>query len=78
MNVQPNNTSMAPHSVLVSALGDIIAPIAHAISSVMVATFSQTERRGENGLVKPEAIHAPHVALVMVPGNFVTDPFTHR
>ncbi len=78
MNVQPNTVSLAPHSVLVSSLSDIIAPIAIAMSTAIVAAFSRAKRLGQSGPAKPVGIHAPHVAMVMVPGNFVTGPFTHR
>jgi hypothetical protein len=75
MNIQPNNTSMAPHSMLVSAIGDVIAPIAYAISTALVSAFSRFKKQAETGPAKPAGIHAPHVAMVMVPGDFVTGPF---
>ncbi|MBT7666723.1 MAG: hypothetical protein HN608_17530 [Rhodospirillaceae bacterium] len=78
MNTNLNNTSMAPHSVLVSIVNDLIAPIAFVISTAIVALLFRHKKAGNETTMKLAATQAPHVAMVMVPGNFVTEPFSHR
>ncbi len=78
MTVQKFNAPIAPGTLLVSAMSDIIAPFANAFASTLISLAQRITRRPEDSPVKPAAIPAPHVAMVMVPGNFVTQPFLRR
>ena len=86
MNTNLNTTTMAPHSVLVSTVSDLIAPIVYVISAAVVSVFSRAKRSDKNKGVVSMASQAPyvaphvapHVAMVMVPGKFVTEPFSHH
>ncbi len=82
MKAQRTNSSAAPEAMFVSTLSEIIAPIAHAVASAVSAAVDYAitwhTRRREDRAVKGLAGPAPHVALVMVPGQFVTAPFMRR
>lgn len=73
-----NMTSAAPYSGLVSVISDIIAPIANSFATALISAASKLSQKSENKMVKPAGIHAPHVAMVLVPGNFMTGPFINR
>jgi hypothetical protein len=80
-NAMTNNlhmTSAAPYSGLVSVISDTISPIANVVATAVIFVATKFSQKSENKVVKPAGIHAPHVAMVMVPGNFMTGPFTNR
>ncbi|MBT3536785.1 MAG: hypothetical protein HN478_23085 [Rhodospirillaceae bacterium] len=76
----------SPNALLVSALSDIVAPITNTAASALISLAARLSKRQSDKPVKPTAPQmphlvphlAPHVAMVMVPGKFVTEPFTHR
>jgi len=70
-----------PHSNLISALSDIISPLVFSLTNGVVFLLSGLTRRRQKEsspqpLSRPHS--APHVAMVMVPGNFMTGPFIKR
>jgi hypothetical protein len=78
MTVQKFDAPIAPNTLLISTLSDTIAPIANIIASALISLFRRFAKRRDDGLANSAAFPAPHVALVTVPGNFVTGPFTRR
>ncbi len=78
MTSEPNNTSLALHFGLVATLSDVIAPLVNSIASGIVFVISKFSKPKANKKSKPAGIHAPHAAMVLVPGNFVTEPFINR
>ncbi len=73
-----NAAASAPSALLVSALSETIAPIAVAAANAVISLSSRLGKRQPRQAIKPGPLHAPHVAMVMVPGNFVTEPFLRR
>lgn len=71
-----------PNTVLVSIISDIIAPLVNAATTALISLSTRLNRQYSNRPAhansKPLPLQAPHVALVMVPGNYVTEPFSHR
>ena len=73
----------APHTGIVLAIGELVAPVVFTLASLLmnavkalatVATYIVLPtKKVETGVEK--ASNAPHVALIMVPGNFVTGAF---
>ena len=73
----------APHTGIVLSIGELVAPVVFTLASLMmtflkslVTIFSYvilpTKKLDDGQLPKT---NAPHVALIMVPGNFVTGAF---
>lgn len=78
-----NKEFAAPHTGIVLAISDLIAPVVITLASLLIAGVIKT---GSVFLKlftakKPTTAHthfahqAPHVALVVVPGNFITEAF---
>ncbi len=73
----------APHTGIVLSIADLIAPVIYTLASVMVGairTFLTVLAYVILPTKKVEAdtepmTTAPHVALITVPGNFVTGAF---
>jgi hypothetical protein len=80
MNAQQNIGFTSPFVGFVSVVSEIIAPIATAIGSVILRGFEYMANRraasqGATAFVAQQAYPAPHVALMMVQSNFITEPF---
>jgi len=74
----------APHSSIVLGLASIIAPIVYTLSSLLFRMVTKITafvikfrfpKKDTCLLQKDTSAPAPHVALVTVPGNFVTSAF---
>ena len=78
MTVRKIDTPIVPSTLMISTMSEIIAPIVNIIASALISFSRRFAKRRDDGLANSAAIPAPHVALVMVPGNFVTGPFTRR
>jgi len=75
MSGTTHNTPMAPYSGLVMIIGEIIAPMVSALTNLLISAFS---KRTPSEKTTPPSTPAPHVSMVLVPGNFMTGPFTYR
>lgn len=78
MNVQNFNAPAAPGTPLVSALSETIAPIANIIAAALISLSKRFANRRDDRPSGAAVVPAPHVAMVMVPGNYVTEPFLRR
>ncbi len=78
MTTQTNITTSAPHSALVMVISEIVAPVATIIASALISAFNQFSKPGKRRERLLSNAPAPHVAMVMVPGNFLTGPFLKR
>lgn len=78
MTVQKFNAPAAPNTVLVSVLSEIVAPVANVFASALITLFNRLAKWRESKPAQAVAFPAPHVAMVMVPGKFVTEPFTRH
>lgn len=78
MTHQKFNAPIAPSALLVSTLSDTIAPIANIIASALISLSERLAKSGKDRPAHTAAVPAPHVAMVMVPGKFVTEPFLRR
>ena len=78
MASQNEINSVAPYSGIAATISEIISPVAISIANGLVYLTGRiaafTARKAEKSMHAP----APHVAMIMVPGNFVTDAFTRR
>ena len=80
MSVQQNNSFSSPYVGFVTVMSEIISPLARAIGTGIVKGFDyyMTKRaayRSVPAFAAHRAFPAPHVALMMVPSEFVTQPF---
>lgn len=73
----------APHTGIVLAIGELVAPVVFTLATLLVG-FVKSFVTVVSYVVLPTKkiedesqtqTNAPHVALVMVPGNFVTGAF---
>jgi hypothetical protein len=73
----------APHTGLVLAISELVAPVVYTLASLLmkaakavatVAVYVVLPTKKIETVVEKSS-NAPHVALVMVPGNFVTGAF---
>ena len=71
-------TPATPHFGLVVIIGEVIAPAATIITTALISVFTHLTKRGKRQERTPSTALAPHVAMVMVPGNFLTGPFIKR
>ena len=65
---------------IVGILGEIIAPMVTAMASMVLAGIDhladwRSNRAARGGYSAPRPTLAPHVALMMVPSDFITQPF---
>jgi len=67
-----------PYSGMIVTVSEIIAPAVISIASGLIflsrKTVAMFARKQATNLLLP----APHVAMIMVPGNFVVGAFTNR
>ena len=83
MSHTTQNAAMAPYSGLVILIGEIIAPVVTLIANLLISvvgklTAPRKSSKLQHGAARSNWTPAPHVAMVLVPGNFMTGPFTHR
>jgi len=78
MTTQNNFTTVAPYTGLASVIVEIISPAVNFIVAGLISAFTFLVNINKRPKRTPLTVPAPHVAMVMVPGNFVTGPFTHR
>ena len=78
MTSQHDITPATPYSGLVVIIGDVIAPAATIIASALISAFTHLAKLGKYPERTPSTALAPHVAMVMVPGDFLTGPFIKR
>jgi|SaaInl4_135m_RNA_FD_contig_21_1048670_length_271_multi_3_in_0_out_0_1 hypothetical protein len=71
-------TPAAPFSPLVTVIGEIIAPVVAAIAGGLISTFVFLAKISKRRERIPSTSPAPHVAMVMIPGNFMTGPFINH
>ncbi|NQW00550.1 MAG: hypothetical protein HQ483_12680 [Rhodospirillales bacterium] len=73
----------APHTGIVLAVGELVAPVVYTLAALLlrsvkmilsVVSYIMLPTK-KLSTVAERAANAPHVALVMVPGNFVTGAF---
>ena len=78
-----NKNFAAPHTGIVLAIGELVAPIIFTLASLFVGaakafltvvSYIILPNKKLETVGEPETI-APHVALITVPGNFVTGAF---
>jgi len=72
------NVTTAPYSGLVMIIGEIIAPMVSAFTSLLLAGVAKLTAPSAPKNVRTHSAPAPHVAMVLVPGNFMAGPFTYR
>ena len=78
-----NKDFAAPHTGIVLGACDIIAPMVYTLAMLIISGVSKTltvlafivlpTKKVTRNDQAPS--HAPHVALITVPGNFVTSAF---
>ncbi len=78
-----NNNFAAPHTGIVLAVGELIAPVVFTLATLFLGAFKlfvtilsfvilPTKKLATDS--QPMTL-APHVAVITVPGNFVTGAF---
>ena len=73
----------APHTGIVLGMSALIAPVVYFLASLFIATFSKLAAVISYVILPTKKLDAapqantaaPHVALITVPGNFVTGAF---
>ena len=78
MTTQDNFTTTAPYAGVSNAIVEIISPAVNFMAAGLMSAFTFVAKYNKRPKHTPSSAPAPHVAMVMVPGNFVTGPFTHR
>lgn len=78
-----NNNFATPHTGIVLAISELVAPVVFTLASLLMS-FAKFVVTIASFVILPTKklddahqhnTNAPHVALVMVPGNFVTGAF---
>jgi len=76
--MQPS-PSLPPIAHAVVGISDVMTPIAMDIVRFFVVTPVRLLARFTKGVTRrTDPVTAPHVSLVMVPGTFLTAPFSKR
>ena len=71
--------NVAPQFTVVAAISEIIAPVVVSIANGLIVVASKiAESAKRSDVVSTQKMPAPHVAMITVPGNFVTDAFSRR
>jgi len=78
MASQNEINSVAPYSGMVVTISEIISPVVLSIVNGLIYLASTITALKTRKQVKNAQVPAPHVAMIMVPGSFVTDAFTRR
>jgi len=78
MTDQNNFTPVAPYAGLAAVVVEIISPVVSFMASGVVLAFTKLANLRKHSERMPSNAPAPHVAMVLVPGNFMTGPFTYR
>jgi len=78
MTTQNNFTTIAPYTGLAGVIVEIISPAVNSMTMGLISAFAFLKKISKRSKTTPSNVPAPHVAMVMVPGNFVTGPFTQR
>ena len=81
MASQNEINSVAPYSGIAATISEIISPVVISIANGLIYVSGKAAKmvaRKQERNVQSHVVSAPHVAMIMVPGNFVTDAFTRR
>ena len=78
MTTQNNFTTVAPYVGVTGVIVEIISPAVNFMVTGLISAFTFLVNFNKRPNRTPSTVPAPHVAMVMIPGNFVTGPFTHR
>jgi hypothetical protein len=78
MASQNEINSVAPYSGMAATISEIISPVALSIANGLIWATNKVVALSERKQVVNTQSPAPHVAMIMVPGNFVTDAFNRR
>ena len=78
MATQNNFTTVAPYVGVTGVIVEIISPAVNFVVAGLISAFTFLTKISKRSKRTPSNVPAPHVAMVMVPGDFVTGPFTHR
>lgn len=78
-----NSNFSAPHTGIVLAISDLIAPVVFTLASLAFSLVKWVASKAVSlftpskkvKVTKDFSVNAPHVALITVPGNFVTGAF---
>ncbi len=65
----------APHTGIVLAISDLIAPVVFTLANLVISGVSTLFSKLAKRTRKQAVVSAPYLALVTVPGNFVTSAF---
>ncbi len=69
---------VTPFSGFVVTTSEIIAPVASSIANGLIYLSGKVTEYLNRDHAMSAPAPAPHVSLVVTPGNFVTDAFTRR
>jgi hypothetical protein len=78
MASQNEINSVAPYSGIAATISEIISPVVISLANGLVYLAGKLVSTSKRKQVINVQVPAPHVAMIMVPGNFVTDAFTRR